>query len=151
MDDKSCEIFNIFSLLKKLNGLNKQRVESFGLNNLETIILFHIDKIDNITQKDLVNKLQMPKQTINSIILNLKENGFLYMQASKDDKRVKTLLLTEKGAREVKKITDSLKSSDKEIYDKLGEEKINSIKGDLNEIIDVLENIMKKEDIWIAY
>ena len=147
MDDKSCEIFNIFSLLKKLNGLNKQRVESFGLNNLETIILFHIDKIDNITQKDLVNKLQMPKQTINSIILNLKENGFLYMQASKDDKRVKTLLLTEKGAREVKKITDSLKSSDKEIYDKLGEEKINSIKGDLNEIIDVLENIMKKEDI----
>lgn len=150
MDNKSCEIFNIFSLLKKLNGLNKQRVESFGLNNLETIILFHIDKIDNITQKDLVNKLQMPKQTINSIILNLKENNFIYMQASKEDKRVKTLLLTEKGAREVKKITDSLKSSDKEIYDQLGEEKINSIKVDLNEIIDVLENIMKEEDIWIA-
>lgn len=150
MDDKSYEIFIIFSMLRKLNGLNKQRVESFGLNNLESIILFHIDKIENLTQKDLVNKLQMPKQTINSIILNLKENDFLYMQASKVDKRVKTLVLTEKGAKEVKKINDSLKASNKEIYDQLGEEKINSIKDDLNQIIDVLENIMKGEDIWIA-
>lgn len=146
MDDKSYEIFIIFSMLRKLNGLNKQRVESFGLNNLESIILFHIDKIENLTQKDLVNKLQMPKQTINSIILNLKENDFLYMQASKVDKRVKTLLLTEKGAKEVKKITDSLKASNKEIYDQLGEEKINSIKDDFDQIIDVLENIMKGED-----
>lgn len=146
MDDKSYEIFIIFSMLRKLNGLNKQRVESFGLNNLEPIILFHIDKIENLTQKDLVKKLQMPKQTINSIILNLKENDFIYMQASKEDKRVKTLLLTEKGENEVKKITDSLKASNKEIYDQLGEEKINSIKDDLNQIIDVLENIMKGED-----
>lgn len=134
-------------MLRKLNGLNKQRVESFGLNNLESIILFHIDKIKNLTQKDLVKKLQMPKQTINSIILNLKENDFIYMQASKEDKRVKTLLLTEKGAKEVKKITNSLKSSNKYIYDQLGEEKINSIKDDLSQIIDVLENIMKEEDI----
>ena len=66
------------------------------------------------------------------------------MQASKDDKRVKTLFLTPKGAKEVKKITDSLKSSNKGIYDQLGEEKINSIKDDLNDIIDVLENIIKK-------
>lgn len=146
MDDKSYEIFIIFSMLRKLNGLNKQRVESFGLNNLESIILFHIDKIENLTQKDLVKKHQMPKQTINSIILNLKENDFIYMQASKEDKRVKTLLLTEKGENEVKKITDSLKASNKEIYDQLGEEKINSIKDDLNQIIDVLENIMKGED-----
>ena len=87
----------------------------------------------------------MPKQTINSIILNLKENDFIYMQASKEDKRVKTLLLTEKGAKEVKKITDSLKSSNKEIYNQLGEEKINSIKDDLNDIIEVLENIMKED------
>ena len=147
MDDKSYEIFIIFSMLRKLNGLNKQRVESFGLNNLESIILFHIDKIENLTQKDLVKKLQMPKQTINSIILNLKENDFIYMQASKEDKRVKTLLLTEKCENEVKKITDSLKASNKEIYDQLGEEKIKSIKDDLNDIIDVLENIMKREDI----
>lgn len=147
MDDKSCEIFNIFSLLKKLNGLNKQRIESFGLNNLEAIILFHIDKIDNLTQKDLVNKLQIPKQTINSIILNLRENDLVYMNASSKDKRVKTLLLTEKGKKEVEKIKEVLFLSDIKIYNQLGEDKISEIEEDLRLIIKALENDLKGEDV----
>ena len=148
MDDKSCEIFNLFSLLRKLNGLNKQRVESFGLNNLESIILFHIDKMEDLTQKDLVNKFQMPKQTINSIILNLKENDLIYMKASGNDKRVKTLVLTEKGAKEVDNINKALKMSNKKIFDQLGIEKIKRIEEDLNEIIEAIEINIKKEDIW---
>lgn len=147
MDDKSCEIFNLFSLLRKLNGLNKQRVESFGLNNLESIILFHIDKMEDLTQKDLVNKFQMPKQTINSIILNLKENDLIYMKASGNDKRVKTLVLTEKGAKEVDNINKALKMSNKKIFDQLGIEKIKRIEEDLNEIIEAIEINIKKEDI----
>ena len=147
MDEKTCEIFNIFSLLRKLNGLNKQRVESFGLNNLESIILFHIDKIDNLTQKDLVNKLQIPKQTVNSKILNLKENDLITMQGSTSDKRIKTLVLTKKGKDEVKKINEALSLSNQKIYDDLGEESIQSIKENLNQLIATLENNIKEEVI----
>ena len=150
MDEKSCEIFNIFSLLRKLNGLNKQRVESFGLNNLESIILFHIDKIDNLTQKDLVNKLKMPKQTINSIIMNLKENDLIYMKASDSDKRVKTLVLTQKGEEEVSNINMSLHLSNNKIYDQLGKETIASIESDLNKMIEVIEKNLNEEVIWIV-
>jgi len=146
LDEKSCELFNIFSLVKKLSGLNKQRVESFGLNNIETIILFHIDRIENLTQKDLVNKLNMPKQTVNSIIMNLKENDLIYMQASTKDKRVKTLVLTANGKREVENITESLRLSNKKIYDQLGKKKIKSIEDDLDDLIEVLE----KEELWKA-
>lgn len=147
MDEKSCEIFNIFSLLRKLNGLNKQRVESFGLNNLESIILFHIDKIDNLTQKDLVNKLKMPKQTINSIIMNSKENDLIYMKASDSDKRVKTLVLTQKGEEEVSNINKSLHLSNNKIYDQLGKETIASIESDLNKMIEVIEKNLNEEVI----
>lgn len=150
MDEKSCEIFNIFSLLRKLNGLNKQRVESFGLNNLESIILFHIDKIDNLTQKDLVNKLKMPKQTINSIIMNSKENDLIYMKASDSDKRVKTLVLTQKGEEEVSNINKSLHLSNNKIYDQLGKETIASIESDLNKMIEVIEKNLNEEVIWIV-
>ena len=150
MDEKSCEIFNIFSLLRKLNGLNKQRVESFGLNNLESIILFHIDKIDNLTQKDLVNKLKMPKQTINSIIMNLKENDLIYMKASDSDKRVKTLVLTQKGEEEVSNINKSLHLSNNKIYDQLGKETNASIESDLSKMIEVIEKNLNEEVIWIV-
>mgnify|MGYP002711960744 FL=1 len=148
MDEKSCKIFNIFSLLRKLNGLNKQRVEAFGLNNLESIILFHIDKIDDLTQKDLVSILQMPKQTVNSIIMNLKDNDLIYMRALDSDKRVKTLVLTNKGEQEVANINRSLSFSNNKIYDQLGEDQIKSIKENLNQIIRVIEENMNEEVIW---
>ena len=144
MDEKSCEIFNIFSLLRKINGLNKQRVESFGLNNLESIILFHIDKIEDVTQKDLVNKLQIPKQTINSVIKNLNDNDLIYMKTSEKDKRVKTLALTEKGIEEVSNMNSSLRLSNREIYDDLGEEEIKEIQSNLRKIISALEKIWKR-------
>ena len=147
MDEKSCEIFNIFSMLRKINGLNKQRVERFGLNNLESIILFHIDKIENLTQKDLVNKLQMPKQTINSIILNLKEHDLITMEGSEFDKRVKTLVLTKKGENEVRKINEALSLSNQKIYDDLGETDIKLIKENLNQLIATLENNINEEVI----
>lgn len=148
MDEKSCEIFNIFSLLRKLNGLNKQRVEAFGLNNLESIILFHIDKIDDLTQKDLVNILQMPKQTVNSIIMNLKDNDLIYMRALDSDKRVKTLVLTDRRAEEVANINRSLSFSNNKIYDQLGRDQIKSIEENLNLIIRVIEENMNEEVIW---
>ncbi|WP_394022648.1 MarR family winged helix-turn-helix transcriptional regulator [Anaerococcus martiniensis] len=147
MDEKSCEIFNIFSMLRKINGLNKQRVERFGLNNLESIILFHIDKIENLTQKDLVNKLQMPKQTINSIILNLKEHDLITMEGSEFDKRVKTLVLTKRGEDEVRKINEALSLSNQKIYDDLGETDIKLIKENLNQLIATLENNINEEVI----
>ena len=147
MDEKSCEIFNIFSMLRKINGLNKQRVERFGLNNLESIILFHIDKIENLTQKDLGNKLQMPKQTINSIILNLKEHDLITMEGSEFDKRVKTLVLTKKGEDEVRKINEALSLSNQKIYDDLGETDIKLIKENLNQLIAILENNINEEVI----
>lgn len=147
MDEKSCEIFNLFSLLRKLNGLNKQRVESFGLNNLESIILFHIDKISNLTQKDLVDKLQVPKQTINSLILNLKENNLIDMKSSSEDKRIKILVLTDEGRKEVMKMTESLRQSNNKIYDKLGEDKVKEIQANINDLIDAIEENIKKGDI----
>jgi len=134
-------------MLRKINGLNKQRVERFGLNNLESIILFHIDKIENLTQKDLVNKLQMPKQTINSIILNLKEHDLITMEGSEFDKRVKTLVLTKKGEDEVRKINEALSLSNQKIYDDLGETDIKLIKENLNQLIATLENNINEEVI----
>lgn len=150
MDEKSCEIFNLFSLLRKLNGLNKQRVESFGLNNLESIILFHIDKISDLTQKDLVEKLKVPKQTINSLILSLKDNNLIDMCASDKDKRIKILVLTDEGKKEVIKMTESLSSSNNKIYDRLGEDKIREIEANLKDLIDAIDENIEMEDIWIV-
>lgn len=142
MDSKTQEIFNIFSLLRKVSGLNKERVESFGLNNLESIILFHIDKIDRPTQKDLVAKLQVPKQTVNAIIFKLRENDLIKMMPTDEDKRVRILVLTSKGRAEVANMNKALSQSNQKIYDDLGQEKIKEIQANLSDLITSLENTL---------
>lgn len=148
LDDKSCEVFNIFSLLKKLNGLSKRRVGQFGLNNLETIILFNINENESMTQKDLVEKLDAPKQTINSIVMGLRQRDLLTMVKNENDKRAKNMMLTDKGKEEITKITKYLSISDIERYDDLGKDKIKQLQRDLIDFINALENNMKKEELW---
>ncbi len=148
LDDKSCEVFNIFSLLKKLNGLSKRRVGQFGLNNLETIILFNINENESMTQKDLVEKLDAPKQTINSIVMGLRQRDLLTMVKNENDKIAKNMMLTDKGKEEITKITKYLSISDREIYDDLGRDKIKQLEADLIDLINALENNMKKEELW---
>lgn len=147
MDYKSCEVFNIFSLLKKLNGLSKDRVGQFNLNNLETIILFTLNENKSTTQKDLVYKLNAPKQTINSIVMSLKKRNLVTMAEAKTDKRAKIILLTKNGEQEINNIIDHLSRADREIYDDLGEEKIKQIEDDLLDFIDALEKNMKKGEL----
>ena len=89
----------------------------------------------------------MPKQTINSIILNLKEHDLITMEGSEFDKRVKTLVLTKKGEDEVRKINEALSLSNQKIYDDLGETDIKLIKENLNQLIVTLENNINEEVI----
>lgn len=145
MDEKICEVINLFSLLKKVTGLNKQRTSLYGLENLDIIILFSIDRNNGLTQKDLVEKFKAPKQTINSKVMNLKERDLVEMQSDPNDKRSKILVLTKKGKDEIKIISDSLSKSNQNLYDELGKEKILEIESNLIELIEALENNMEKE------
>lgn len=148
MNDKSCQIFNIFALLKKLGALNKERVGQFGLNHYEVFILYDIYENKLISQKDLVEKLKAPKQTINSIVMSLKERDLLTMVSDENDKRQKNMTLTDKGKEEIDKISSYLSKSDGEIYNYLGKDKIREIENNLNELIEALETNINKEGIW---
>ena len=145
MDDKTCEVINLFSLLKKVAGLSKQRAGLYGLNNLDTIILHSIDKSKGLTQKDLVEKFKAPKQTINSKIMNLKDKDLIEMVSDPHDKRSKILVLSQKGEEEVREIFEALAISNRDLYDDLGQAKIKEIEKNLTELIDALEKNMERE------
>ena len=145
MDDKTCEVINLFSLLKKVAGLSKQRASFYGLNNLDTIILHSIDKSKGLTQKDLVEKFKAPKQTINSKIMNLKDKDLIEMVSDPNDKRSKILVLSGKGEAEVREIFEALAISNRDLYDDLGQAKIKEIEKNLTELIDALEKNMERE------
>ncbi len=146
MDEKLKAMINIFSLLRKANGLNRERANFYGLNDLESMILIQIGMNEKIKQKTLVNKFKAPKQTINSAIMNLKEKGFIDLRTDDKDKRAKNLYLTDKGELRRREVLVPIEEANRAMYEDLGEENIREITRYLELLLDSISNNFMKEE-----
>lgn len=146
MDEKLKAMINIFSLLRKANGLNRERANFYGLNDLESMILIHIGMNEKVKQKTLVNKFKAPKQTINSAIMNLKDKGYINLRKDEDDKRAKNLYLTPEGELRRREVLVPIEEANRAMYEDLGEENVREITKYLNLLLDSISNNFMKED-----
>lgn len=146
MDEKLKAMINIFSLLRKANGLNRERANFYGLNDLESMILIHIGMNEKVKQKTLVNKFKSPKQTINSAIMNLKDKGYIDLRTDEDDKRAKNLYLTPEGELRRREALVPIEEANRAMYEDLGEENVREITKYLNLLLDSISNNFMKED-----
>lgn len=147
MDKKLKSMINIFSLLRKANGLNRERANYYGLNDLESVILIHVGMTEKVKQKNLCNKFKVPKQTMNSAIMNLKEKGFVELRKDENDKRAKNLFLTDKGRKRRDEILIPLDQANRRMYESLGEENVVEITKYMELLVESISENFKKEEI----
>lgn len=146
MAEKDNPIFSIFNLLRYANGLNRERVKFYGLNDLETITLINIGSMENPSQKEICQRLKSPKQTINNIIKDLEDKGFVELMPSSYDKRVRVLRLTKMGIENRDKNLQALIDANMRMYQSLGDEKVKQIEEALKLFICAIkENFMEEE------
>lgn len=67
------------------------------LSDYLVVIMYELLIREKLTQKELVNLSDLPKQSINKGIKILRENGYLTMTVDPSDKRVRFCQLTEAG------------------------------------------------------
>lgn len=71
-----------------------------GISINELFVLFVIaENPDTCTQQRICQKLLLPKQTVNSILLKFEKEGYVKKQPSRQDRRSKILTFTEEGQR----------------------------------------------------
>ena len=71
---------------------------SCGLSDCQFWALYYlISTEDPITQQDLVNLMLFPKQTINSAVAGLVQNGYVILEMIPGTRNRKKLILTHKG------------------------------------------------------
>jgi len=82
----------------RIDNLFNQYAKAKGLNFTSLIILEFIYDAKNelYTQKDLCEKLALPKQLVNAIVKIFWEQGYVELKEAKD-RRNKNIILTEKG------------------------------------------------------
>ena len=98
--DKLVEQLEIFNRLwKEQDDIWEMAAKKSGLSTAAFWILYIliINKEKTITQTDLCENWYLPKQTVNSAVKKMKEDGLLALVSEKGKGNVKYLTITEKG------------------------------------------------------
>lgn len=146
MNKKNTNNLNLInSKICRINNSYQKWAQKNGINFYEYAILatMYLDNIDN--QKELAEKIQMPKQTINNVILALKEKRYIELITDEKDKRAKKIIFTEEGFNYAEKILNPLFELDKKIIIEMGKEKYNLLINSLNEYTEKLMKALELE------
>lgn len=85
------------SIYKKWDELYRDIAKAFGLSDCAFWILYSLRESDAcLTQSDICNIIYQPKQTVNSALKKLEQDGYILLVPIKD-RRSKQITLTDKG------------------------------------------------------
>lgn len=146
MNKKNTDNLNLInSKICRINNSYQKWAQKNEINFYEYAVLaiMYLDDIDS--QKELAEKIQMPKQTINNVILALKEKRYIELIPDEKDKRAKKIIFTEEGLNYAEKILNPLFELDKKIIIEMGKEKYNLLINSLNEYTEKLMKALELE------
>lgn len=109
-----------------------------GITQYESIILYELFTHPRLSQKELVYRSGIPKQSISKGIHNLAELGYLEISSADQDKRVKYCALTESGLAYAREKEGEILAIEKKVIDKLGFDRAALAYQILNEWTDLL-------------
>ena len=99
-------------LNKQINSIYEEYAKSVGLSYTSLYTLHMIALTENCTQKIIADQMFLPKQTINSIITAFHRQGLIELKEMAEDKRHKTLHLTEEGKKFAKQIFPQVEAAE---------------------------------------
>ena len=108
-------------------GLYARLDNALGINGFLYKVLYALAISDLHTQKDIAQSYEMPKQTINNVILSLQKQGFIEAQTSSTDKREKLINLTQSGKIYTQDFIAKYTEFERKIYEKLGAKKFEKL------------------------
>lgn len=121
------QIHDFNKLYYKIVGLYARLYNELGINAYLYKVLHALAISDLHTQKDIAQNYEMPKQTINNIILSLQKQGFVEVAISPTDKREKLIALTPSGKTYAQDFIAQYTDFEQKIYEKIGAQKLQKL------------------------
>lgn len=121
------QIHDFNRLYYKILGLYERFENMLGVNGFLYKVLHALAISDLHAQKDIAQSYEMPKQTINNIILSLQKQGFVEVQTSPTDKREKLIALTPSGKIYAQDFIAKYTDFEQKVYEKLGAQKLQKL------------------------
>lgn len=121
------QIHDFNRLYYKIVGLYARLDNALGINAYLCKVLHGLEISNLCTQKDIAQLYEMPKQTINNVILSLQKQGFVEAKISPNDKREKLIYLTPSGKIYAQDLIAQYTIFEQRIYQRLGTQKLEKL------------------------
>ena len=110
------------SYLQEWNASYEEYAKSVGLSYTTLSILSAIYENEECTQKFLCKQRFLPKQTVNTVIVSFNKKGWVRLEARPEDRRNKTIHLTDTGRAEAERILQKVRQSERQAMSELTDE-----------------------------
>lgn len=129
----------------RLEQIYGQRSKKIGKSSSTISVILNISyQPSGCTQRELMQKTLLPKQTINSIVKNLRKDGLVELQTIPTDRRVKNVFLTRQGKKFVKQYLEPTSRAEEESLNSLSPTEQQQFLNLFDHYLDALENQFKK-------
>lgn len=143
MDYKN-ELRELFNIFNETNKAYNELASKVGLSYNQMVILYYLQSHNNVTQKNIVNDMLIPKQTINTILNNWINAGYISFE-NKLTKKNKVILLTEYDKKELEPKITYVMDKEATILKRLGKEANSLVLSNLN-YLKIMEEVIKNEE-----
>jgi len=133
--------------ISRLTGLYSKWAEThdnpYGIIQVLYVLALH----ENVTQKQISEICEIPKQTVNSVIKQLKADKHITLLTSKDDKREKKIKLTPLGKTYVQKTLNPFFELNEAAVKRVGIDLLHQLSKGLKTFGDALEMEMELKEV----
>lgn len=128
------------------NGLYSSWAAANNINYYLLFVLYALDGQEDMTQKKICICTGLTKQTVNSVVRSLKEDGYAVLSPGRGDRREKQVSLTEKGISYSEKLLAPLRELENRVLHIIGRERVEQMIADISLFNTVFEKEMEKAE-----
>ena len=127
----------------KMDGIYGRYAKSLDLN-YTSILVFQLlrDFKQTYTQKDVCERLELPKQLVNSIIKSLWEQGYVKLKEA-EDRRNKNIIITDRGKEYLLSVLKPLEDAEVSAWENIDADEILIIAKTTEKYALALESILE--------
>ena len=117
MDEKDCRIRQIMISVNRIDGVYYQWARQTGLKENMLSLLYALSDGKSYTQKQICDQWLIPKTTINTVVKECVDKGYIVLRGEPHTKE-KVITLTGSGKRYTDSVLQSLKYIENKAYEK---------------------------------
>lgn len=135
----------LWEIWEQTNNLYSSWAAAKNVNYYVTLVLYTLEGQTATTQKKICSCTGLTKQTVNSVIRSLREEGYVELTPGDGDRREKRITLTPKGIVYCHELIAPLQELERRTLQIMGEERVQQMVDNIVLFNTVLKSEIEKE------